>query len=83
MPQSDKFGQVGREVWGESEQRATHIFPELDEVLLVGGVGWGEKVTYEEEDQDKLDGGAHWIILIARLDISDKDCRTRHLVKVG
>jgi hypothetical protein len=41
----------------------------------------GEQVSYEEDDQDQLNGRADRIVLVAGLDVADKHGRARHLLE--
>lgn len=41
--------------------------------MLLGGVGWRQKVADEEDKKDQLDTGPDRVVLVARLDVSNED----------
>ena len=65
------------------EVSLSHIFVELDKILLVSGIRWRQQVADEENHEHELNRRPNWVILVAGLHISNNDCGARHLLEGG
>lgn len=62
-------------------ERISHVFVELDKILLVGGVRGRQQVPDEEDHKHELDGGSDRVVLVAGPDVSNNDGRARQFLE--
>lgn len=60
----------------------SHLLSQLDVILLTGRVRRRQEIADKEEKQHKFNGGSHGVVLITRLDVAHKYCRTRDFMEV-
>ena len=63
-------------------QNRTNLFGKGDIAFLLRRIAWGQEVPDGKQEEEKFDGRPDRIILVTRFDISEKDGRSRHFLKL-